>query len=188
VQTLNGVTDLSRIDTNATLGLAGTNNSLAYRVHEIERHLHGYRRGYGLAAVPAGETHRADTITTSPAPFVIDAGNDTWGTAIQIFGSDDTPAGWTYWDPHKISIVTVETANVTYLIQVIAGATAAAGITAGTYSDIVFRPQSVQGRPAALEVGFRRVAADAKLWARTWARGQNTATLSFYLEIHGYEG
>lgn len=177
-----------KIDDLATAGLSGVSNSLAYRVHEIERHFHGYRRAFGLAAVPAGETHRADTITTSPAPFQIDAGNDTWGTAIQVFGSEDTPSGWDYFDPNLISIVSVETANVTYLIQLIAGATAAAGVTAGTYSDLVFRPQSVQGRPGWIEIGFRRQAAGTKLWARTWARGENTATLDFYLEMHGYEG
>jgi len=177
-----------KIDDLATAGLTGVSNSLAYRVHEIERHFHGYQRAYGLAATPAGETHRADTITTSPAPFVIDAGNDTWGTAVQVFGSSDTPSGWLYFDPHRINIVAVETANVTYLIQLIAGDSAAAGLTAGTYSDFVFQPQSVQGRPGSIEIGFRRQAAATKLWARNWARGQNTATLSFYLELHGYEG
>jgi len=177
-----------KIDNLATDGLSGVHDSLAYRVHETDRHVHHYARAFGLAAAPDGETHRADTITTSPAPFVIDADNDGWGTAVQIFGSEDTPSGWAYYDPHKISIVAAETANVTYLIQIIAGTSAAAGISAGTFSDVVFQPQSVQGRPAALEVGFRRQAAGTKLWARNWARGQNTATLSFYIEMHGYEG
>jgi hypothetical protein len=33
---------LEKIDNKATLGSLGTSNSLAYRVHEIERHLHSY--------------------------------------------------------------------------------------------------------------------------------------------------
>lgn len=188
VQTLDGVTDLQKIDSAATLGLSGTRNSLAYRVNELDRHVHHYSRAFGLAAVPDAEVHRADTITSDPEPFVIDAGNDTWGTAIQIFGSTDTPSGWIYWDPHLISVVAVETANVTYFIQMISGTSAAAGLTAGTYSDKVFRPQSANGRPAPVEVGFRRQAAGTKLWMRTLARGENTATLSCYVEFHGYEG
>ena len=177
-----------KIDDLATDGLAGVSDSLAYRTHEIEKHLHGYRRVFGLAAAPAGTTHRADTITSDPEPFVIDAGNDTWGTAIQVFGSTDTPAGWAYWDPNRISVVAAESANVTYFIQMIAGASAAAGLTAGTYSDYVFRPQSANGRPAAIVIGFARQIATTLLWMRTLARGENTATLSMYLEMHGYVG
>jgi hypothetical protein len=187
-ETLNGISDRQKIDSAATLGLTGTDNSLAYRVNEVERHLHSYQRAYGLAAVPAGTTHRADEITDDPAPFQIDAGNDTWGTAIQVFGSTDTPSGWSKYDPHKISIVSVETANATYFIQMIAGATAAAGITAGAYSSLVFRPQSVQGRPADIPVNVRRQDAGTNLWIRTLARGQNTATMDLYIELHGYEG
>jgi len=177
-----------KIDDLATAGLTGVHNSLAYRIQEIESHFHGYRRAYGLAAVPAAETHRADEITTNPGPFVIDAGNDTWGAWVQVFGSSDTPSGWAYFDPHKISIVAVETANVVYFVQIAAGTSGAAGLAAGTYSDIVFTPQSVNGRPAAIEVGMARSAAATKIWARNLARGTNTATLSFYLEMHGYEG
>ena len=35
------------IDGDVTLGLAGTTNSLAYRVHEIEKHLHNSEVVYG---------------------------------------------------------------------------------------------------------------------------------------------
>jgi len=173
-----------KIDDLATAGLTGVYGSLAHRIAEVERHIHGYRRCFGLAAVPAAETHRAD----EPAPFVIDAGNDTWGDWVQIFGSSDTPSGWLYFDPHKLSITAVETANVTYFIQIAAGTSGAAGLAAGTFSDMVFTPQSVNGRPAAIEIGIARQAAATKVWARNLARGENTATLSFYLEMHGYEG
>ncbi len=186
--TLNGVTDNQKIDSAATDGLSGVSNSLAYRVHETGRHFHSYQRAYGLAASPSGTTHRADEIVDDPEPFQIDAGNDTWGTAIQVFGSTDTPSGWTKFDPHKIAIVAVETANVTYFIQVIAGTTAAAGITAGTYSSLVFKPQSVNGRPADIAVNMRRQDSGTNLWVRTLARGQNTATIDIYIELHGYEG
>ena len=188
METLNGVSDLQKVDSAATDGLTGVSNSLAYRVNELEQHIHGYNRSYGLAAVPAGETHRADEITSDPEPFVIDAGNDTWGAWVQVFGSTDTPAAWIYFDPSEMSIVTVQTANVIYFLQLSAGATAAAGVTAGTYSDRVFTPQSVSGRPAAIRFMMGRQAAGTKLWMRTVCRGTNTSTLSFYMDLHGYEG
>ena len=177
-----------KIDDLAVAGMLGVSDSLAYKQHEVERHLHSYQRAYGLAAAPAGTTHRADTITSSPDPFVIDAGNDTWGTEVCIFGSTDTPAAWVYYDPHKIALTAVETANIVYFIQIIAGASAAAGLSAGTYTDLVFTPQSANGRPAAIDIGMERQAAGTLLWARNLARGTNTATLSFYIKMHGYEG
>ena len=177
-----------KIDDLATVGLLGVHNSLAYRMNEVERHLHSYQRAYGLAAAPAGTTHRADEITSNPEPFVIDAGNNDWGTAVCIFGSTDTPAAWAYLDPHKIAITAAQVANITYLIQIIAGTSAAAGLTAGTFSDLVFTPQSANGRPAAIEIGMERQAPGTLLWARNLARGTDTATLSFYMKMHGYEG
>ncbi|GAG40607.1 unnamed protein product, partial [marine sediment metagenome] len=147
-----------KIDDLATVGLLGVNNSLAYRVHEIERHFHNYERWFGLAAAPNGEIHRADTITDNVAPFQIDAGNNTWGTWVQVLGSADTPdiTGSTHYDPHKIDIVGAQVANVVYFVQLAYGASGAAGLSAGTYSDIVFIPQSANGRPAAIPVLMRR--------------------------------
>lgn len=178
----------SQIDNFPTNGLTGIEDSLAYRINEVDRHLHHYVRAYGLAAVPAGETHRADEITSDPDPFIVDAGNDTWGAWVQIFGSADTPTGCVYYDPGDMNIVSVETANVVYLLQLAAGTSGAAGLAADTYSDAVFTPQSAAGRPAAFEYPMRRQAAGTKLWLRTLARGTNTAELGVYIDIHCYEG
>lgn len=189
-QTLNGISDRYKVDNAATDGLAGTSNSLAYRVHELERHFHNYERWFGLAAVPNGEVHRADTITDNVEPFQIDAGNDTWGSWVQVMGSSDTPniTDSTHYDPHQIDIVAVETANVVYFVQLGYGASGAASLTAGTYTEFVFIPQSANGRPAAIAVLMRRATAGTLVWARTLARGTNTSTLDFYIGIHEYPG
>ena len=80
-----------KIDDLATAGLLGVVNSLAYRVHEIERHLHSGARWFETAAVPDGEVHVADSIGSGAGAFQIDAGNDTWGAWVQVLGSEDTP-------------------------------------------------------------------------------------------------
>jgi hypothetical protein len=190
VQTLDGVTDLQKIDSYATDGLNGVSNSLAYRVNEIERDVHSYERWFGLAAVPNGTIHRADSITDNVNPFQIDAGNDTWGTWVSVLGSSDTPAiaGSAYYDFHQVDIVAVQTANVVHFVQIAMGASGAAGLTAGTYTEFVFIPQSAAGRPAPITIQMRRQAAGTLAWMRNLVRGTNTSTLDFYIGLHEYEG
>lgn len=182
--------ETEKIDNVAADGLLGTEGSVAYEISEVERHHHHYSRAFGLAAVPNGEVHVADEITSNPGPFTVDAGNDTWGAWIQLLGTDDTPfiTGKQRYDAHLITVVAAERANTVHLIQLAAGASGAAALTAGTYSDKVFIPQSANGRPAPVPFGIRRQDAGTKLWIRTLARGADTGTLSIYLEIHEYEG
>jgi len=189
-ETLNGISDRQKIDSAATLGLTGTSDSLAYRTNEIERHLHHYERWFGAAAVPNAEVHVADSITTSATAFQMDAGNDTWGSYLQILGSSDTPAitGSVYFDLHRLAIVTVENANATHLVQVVFGATGVAGLTAGSYTEFVFRPQSVQGAEMIVDFQTRRIAAGTKAWIRCWVSGANTSTVDFFFGLHEYEG
>lgn len=187
---LNGIRSEDQIDRAATLGLLGAPDSVAYRAHEVDRHAHHYSRAFGAAASPSGEDHVADEITSNPGPLVVDGGNDAWGSWLQLLGATDTPSisGSVYYDPHLISIVAAERANTIYLIQFAAGASGAAALTAGTYSDKVFIPQSANGRPAPVEFGLRRQLAGTKLWMRVLPRGADTGTLGLYVEIHQYEG
>lgn len=184
------ISRLLKIDGMATDGLAGTSNSLAYRVHEGERHLHSFERWFGAANVPNGEIHVADRIGTTTTAFQVDAGNNTWGSWLQILGSDDTPAdtGMAYFDGHRWIITAVEVANAVYLIQVAAGTSGAAGLAAGTYSELVVKPITTNARSFPGFIQSRRIAAGTKVWVRTWAVGQNTATLDFFFGIHEYEG
>lgn len=181
---------LRRIDGEATKGLAGTENSLAYRVHEIERHFHSYEHWFGLATAPDGEVHRADHIGDTTTAFQMDGGNNTWGTWLQILGSSDTPhvAAMPYYDLHRLTITAVERANTTHLIQVAFGASGAAALSADTMTELVFRPQTVQGAETIVEMQGRRQAAGTKAWARVWAIGQNTGTVDFWFGAHEYEG
>jgi len=57
-------TSTDKIDGAATDGLAGTSNSLAYRVHEIEQHFHSSASWFEAAGTPTA-THFADRIGTT---------------------------------------------------------------------------------------------------------------------------
>ena len=180
--------DVTEIDEAAVAGLGGVSNSLAYRVHEIERHLHSGARWFQPAASPSGETNVADRIGSGSGSFQIDAGNDTWGSWVQILGSSDTPAdaGKVYFDPHLMIVTTSERSGV-HFIQFARGDSGAAGYTAGTYTELALDLTDKAGG-AIIPVQTGRAPAGSKLWARCMCPGQNTATIDFLIGIHEYEG
>ena len=186
---LDGIADRQKIDSATTLGLNGTNNSLAYRVHEVERHLHSYERWFETAAVANGEIHVADPAGTGGGVFQMDAGNVTWGAWLQILGSSDTPAitGSVKFDPDQI-LVTAAERNVVYVVQIGFGASGAAALSAGTYTEKPFIPAGGVVDSGPMDVKSKRIAVGTKAWVRCICPGQNTATLDFMIGIHEYEG
>lgn len=182
--------DSAKIDGAVVDGLSGVDNSLAYKVHEIERHFHGWERWFGLAGAPDAEVHRADRIGTTTTPFQADGGNLVWGSWLQILGSSDTPANGSMakFDLHRIQMVSVERINATYFVQVALGASGTAALESGDYTEFVFHPQSVQAQEVPVEMIMRRKDAGTKAWLRCLAVGQDTGEMDFFFGIHEYEG
>ena len=135
--------DTSKIDDASTDGLSGTSNSLAYRVEEVEKHLHNWETWFGAALVPNGEIHVADRITNGPSEFQADAGNNTWGSWLQVIGSSDTPArsGMAKYDVHRLLITAVERTGH-HFVQIAFGESGNAGLAAEEYTEFIFRPQT----------------------------------------------
>ena len=173
----------------ANAGLEGPEDSLGYRVGEIERHLHSYESWFGAAVAPSGETHVADRIGTTQTAFQADAGNDTWGSWVQVLGSSDTPArtDQVKYDLHRFEFVTAERTG-THFIQVAFGDSGAAAFTAGDYSEFVIVEPIGQALPGPIQVQDRRKDVGTKAWVRIFVPGQNTGTLDFYIGLHEYEG
>lgn len=181
--------EILKIDSAATNGLLGVEDSLAYRIGEVERHLHSYESWFGAAVVPNGEIHVADRIGTTAASFQADAGNDTWGTWLQILGSSDTPAraGNVKFDLHRIVFTAAERTGV-HFIQISYGASGAAGLAAGEYTEIVLVEPLGTAVPSPVDLNDRRSDAGTKTWLRVFVPGQNTGTLNFFIGVHEYEG
>lgn len=181
--------ETDKIDSAASDGLAGAEDSTSYRAHEAERHAHSYERWFETAAAPNGEVHVADAIGSGSGAFQLDAGNDDWGSWLQILGSSDTPAisGLTNYDLHRMSIEAVER-EATYFVQVALGASGAAALTAGDYTEFIYIPETNKKEPAPVFMQTRRAAVGTKAWARTKCPGQNTATMDLYHGLHQYEG
>lgn len=184
--------ETNKIDNVAVDGLSGFKDSLAYKVNEIEKHLHNNNKIYGLAGTPSGETHRADRITLKPEPFQADAGNDDWGSWLQIFGSSDTPlvAGQEFFDFNKVLVVSHERNTTVYVVQIACGESAglATKLIAEDFTeqDLVTGGGSTETGPIVIQNS--RFAAGDKVWVRIWAKGANTGTLDFYPGIHEYVG
>lgn len=179
-----------KLDNRAVDGLNGVPDSLAYKVEEIERHNHNYERWFEVAAVPNGEIHVADPIGDNGGTnFQVDAGDDAWGSYIQVVGSSDTPAiaGSAYFDIQRFLISGSERTSI-YFIQVVLGTSGAAGLAAGTYTELAFKPLTVQADSAPLCIQTRRAVVGTKVWIRIKCPGQNTGTLDFYYGLHEYEG
>jgi hypothetical protein len=173
-----------KIDNEAVDGLGGVADSLAYKVNEIERHHHNDEKIFGLAGTPSGETHVADRITLLPEPFQADAGNNTWGSWLQVMGSSDSPivGGGAYYDFHEILIVGHEHNTTPYFIQIAGGESAglAAKISSEDFTETSVITGAGSSETGPILVKSRRAAAGVKCWVRIWAKGQNTGTLDFY--------
>lgn len=176
--------DLNELLLNVDEVLIAQDTILAEAV-EIETHLHSNSDWLGLAAVPDAELHRADV--NSLSPFVLDSGNNDFGTAICVLGSDDTPvrAGNTFFDFHKILVTATERANEPHIIRWAWGASEAAGLSAGDYSSEMFYP-TAQVRTAPIAIQSTRIPAGAKLWVNVKC-ANNTGTVSLFVGLHEYE-
>ena len=150
--------------------------------------MHSAGSWFETATTPDGEDHVADRIGSGAGAFQIDAGDDDWGAWVQVLGVDDTPAraGFVKFDPHEMLVESTERI-ATYFIQLSRGDSGAAGLAAGTYTELVIGSDTNRFK-GITRVQTGRAPAGAKLWARCMCPGQNTATLDFYVGIHEYEG
>ena len=132
--------------------------------------------------------HVADRIGSGTGVFTADAGNDTWGSWIQILGSDDTPAdaGKLYFDPHQFIVTDTQNASI-YFIQIARGTDGDSAYAAGRYTEFVFNA-TVQKETAIIPVQTGRAPVGSKLWVRVWSVGDNTGEFDFLFGIHEYEG
>ena len=179
-----------KVDEVAARGLLGAVGSVSYGVSELDRHHHNYERWMAAAAVPAGETHVADDITTNQTAFQVDGGNNTWGSWLQILGSDDTPVrtAQVKYDLHRLLITDHQHNTNCYLIQIGFGASGAAALSAETYTEITIVTGGGNTEVGPIDLLSRRQDAGTKAWVRVWAVGQASGTLDFLVGLHEYEG
>jgi len=165
-----------KIDAAATNGLAGTSNSLAYRVHEIEKHFHNREYWYGK------DPGDAFFLEDGMVPWHPVAGAiGVFGNWTQLSNGDEVTAG-PFYDPHKILVITTSVASKLYYLQLGTGAGGAQTVLTTT---ALYPAASLRQAPA--EIKCARVAKTALLWARI-ACETAAATLDFVIGLHVYAG
>jgi len=188
-----------KIDSRAVDGLLGTSNSLAYRVHEIERHFHSRERWFGISANQSGNDWALDTLT----PFVAISGADAYGTdhtggagavdEAYVIGTDDMPgiSGMVKFDIHRILILDVDHSTV-YKLRIVYGSVdRATSVSTGLYSEITIlfdavSPTISAGSP--VDVQMPRLTSGVDMvWIEAWNANDNSQ-IDFLVGIHEYEG
>lgn len=158
-------------------------------VKEIERHLHNREKWFGLAGTPSGETHRADRMAGGVSPFQLVAGNNAFGSWVQIIGSDDTPvhSDMTKMDAHRVMVIDTNSINP-FITQLIAGESSeiAALLAAEEFTEFPYISQSNLNDSGISEILTRRATSGVKVWARTCCIGGNGNTIDFYIGVHEY--
>jgi len=183
---------LAKIDEAAVSGMVGASNSLAYKVHEIERHFHGRERWRGKRAVQT-DTQWADDVLT---PFRAISGNNAYGTdandEAKVLSTADTPtiAGNVRYDVHRIVMINASSQTAYKLRLVYGSGTMVDAITAGLFTEII-----VMSDPSAQQVPHeiinvmmpRATCGVTKLWVQAW-NATNDAWFDFLIGLHEYEG
>jgi len=192
-ESIDGIFHLNKIDSAPTDGLVGVEGSLAYRIHEIEKHFHSRGRWLGKLGTQTATAWADDTLT----PYQAISGNDDYGGDVNdealVVGTDDAPqiTGMVKFDLHKV-LITAVSVDTVYKLRIVYGSgTMAAAIIAGQYSEFMVKfdssnPQQSAGIPFHVQMP-RLTSGTDKVWIQAWNATDN-ATVDFFVGIHEYEG
>lgn len=152
---------------------------------DVKNHFHTQEHWFGVAAAPSGTVDVGDYDVM--APFVPDAGNNTWGAWLQVIGSGDTPvlAGNIEFNPHFIFVTAVERNTSIHRLQLAWHATSATTALAdGDYTEVMFKPSSASFLSLPVPLRAMPQPIGTLMWVRIWADGQNTGTADMFVGIH----
>ena len=161
-------------------------DEILHEAKEIAGHIHNHERLIAEHQNPTA-TVFADTSETAFYTFDFTAAADSsFGTAVQILGSDDTPlkVGMTKYDFNKVMITSVNS-NALYKMRFYCGETAEIAEAAGEITEIWFRGDDTnpqQAQPVEIEFTMKRHDAGSSMWvAIACAAGAQTASAVFGL-------
>jgi len=165
---------------DATISNAAT---AAERSWESVHHVHSKER---WMATLSGTVNRVAT-TNGTSGFLITSGNDTYGTAVQILDTADTPVvpGTIKFDFHRLFITDVGNAAL-FKVRMLYGSSAAVALTSGDYTETVYRVDATNADRRPLEIQTPILPSGIKMWTSVWCAGQDAKTFTFLFGLHEY--
>jgi len=198
----------AKIDDEAVNGLLGVNNSLAYKVHEIEKHLHNREYWFGQNASPDQGVTAGQKGGMTPFIASSISTSDGWGAWLPLLGSGDTPSvvgsGNVKFDMHRMEITDVTVGDkLPHFIQ-FAWSTLGVGSTDEEAGDDGIANEHVSGfitvpekdgKSAPVNILMPRLSVGVRLLMRYRCTARNTpyaltagTGLQFFIGIHEYAG
>jgi hypothetical protein len=180
-----------QIERASTLGLGGVQNSLSYRLGEIDRHIHSMERWYGSTAgvAPGLQTSLTGFRLTS------DAAANTFGVAVAVFNGVEVMgfASTVFYDLHKLLVLNVQNNAKTYRIRLafsdgVAYANYAAAVAAGCFTDVCVKIDNTALDATPIFVQMRRMVKTTKIWAAVATADAVAQWIDFIVGLHEYEG
>ena len=177
--------EIDKLDDLAVDGLSGVEDSLAYKVEEIEKHFHSIERWFG------DDGDNTASTTNNMTEFQCTAGTGgAYGTEVQIMGANDIASGDFVFTPVKFDLhrllVTAASANgANYVIQIWSGTGAFGAAT--LRAEVPYRRITAAGVVRPIDIQMSRLGVAEKVWARVKSE-TNGATIDFIVGIHAYAG
>ena len=176
--------ETQKIDKKAVDGLVGVNNSLAYKVNEIEKHLHNSEQWFGnnLVLPLNGNFTRASLVG-----FRLTAGSGlAYGTEVQIYDGTTIEGGSAVkqFDLHRTFIAATSNNSVIYKVELYYGTTTFAESILLT--EIIMQTPSNQMDALPVEIITPRITCNNKIWARIKCV-TNAATIDLLFGLHTYK-
>lgn len=181
------LTDTAAIEPE-TDGLASSTTLIETTTNKIDVEMHTPEDFSGAHVSPSFPATASDADTMTP--FVLIAGDNTWGAWLHVIGSTDLPirSGMVAFDIHEILISSVSTA-ATGRIQLGWDLTTTSVILSNeTFTSVMFQPSGVGANVSAAPIEMRMpdIAIGTLLWGRCWIGGENGATVSIFLGHHEF--
>lgn len=186
-----------KIDRKAVDGLLGVTDSLAYKVHEIEKHFHNIEHWFGLAADADG-THVASEIGKegvagfTETGFVITTGNDDWSDnpTLVIGTAETTLFSGVKFDLHRLMPIGTSDSRQLFFVRIGWGTTTAAqAITDGDYTTLPIYVEDTNKIITPVEMLMPRLSTTGiNVWMWLFHPNENDKTITFLLGLHEYEG
>lgn len=171
-----------KIDGSAVDGLSGVNNSLAYKVHELEKHFHNSAQWFGKDG--GDNLLNRDSVT----PWALVAGtSQAYGTEVQLSDGTEIESGSAIkkYDLHEVLIVDNDAGNAvtTFKVQFWYGTGLFAAATLLT--ECVCSFYSVSDNHGVITMVCPRITCNNKLWARIKC-SVNSKSISILIGVHTY--